>query len=624
MKAEWKLFPGSPYPMGLSVGAAGEMNFAAALHTKEECGVILYPKKGGRTIRLPFRKENKVGNVYCLKVSGLKPEEYDYNFYVGEDIITDSYAKAVYGNEKWGHKVNPDLRGACVVPEFEWGQDAFPMTPMKDSILYLIHVRGFTKHTSSGVKNKGTFAGIQEKIPYLKELGITAVELMPAYEFLELEKEEESSCQGAPAAMSDAVLHYMDRPEEDKKPRTNYWGYKKGFYFAPKASYSTSCPSAEMKQMVKELHENGIEVIMQFYFPKEVPQGFMMQVLQYWVFEYHIDGFHLLGERIPAELLATEPLFENTKLFYYDFPVDAIYGGKEAADYKNLAIYNDDFMYAMRRYLKSDEDTLASALNFLKRNPRQTGTVNYITNYSGFTLADMVAYERKQNEANGEDNRDGSDYNATWNCGCEGKTKKKAILKLRLQQRKNAILLLMTAQGTPMIVSGDEFGQSHEGNNNPYCQDNSINWLNWNQIKTQHEFFDFVKKVIAFRKEHEILHREEEFTMLDFLACGYPDLSYHGEEAWKLNTDHLSRYAGVMYCGHYAADGRGKEDNFVYIAYNMHWQDHVLALPKLEKGLEWVSILSTVAEDGEECCEQGAEVKARSIRILISQKKDRG
>ncbi|MFR6334367.1 MAG: hypothetical protein ACLUOI_40045 [Eisenbergiella sp.] len=258
----------------------------------------------------------------------------------------------------------------------------------------------------------------------------------------------------------------------------------------------------------------------------------------------------------------------------------------------------------------------------LEEKSKQTGVINYITNYSGFTLADLVSFDRKHNEANGEENRDGETYNVSWNCGAEGKTRKKSILELRLKQMKNAMLLLLTAQGTPMIVSGDEFGFSHGGNNNPYCQDNAVSWLNWKLMETNREFFSFVKEAVAFRKKHPVLHRPDELTMMDYIACGYPDLSLHGEEAWKLNADGLSRQAGLMYCGCYAKVDKKNNDNFIYIAYNMHWEEHDFALPALPPDLKWAKVLDTVSDRQEEG-ENGrtAAVAGRSIQIFESREK---
>lgn len=622
MRHEITVLKGEPYPLGVTVTGKDGTNFAAVLPGKEECGIILYPKRGGVQLRFPFPQEGTVGNIRCMRLLGIRMQEYEYNFYVGEEVAVDPYARRLSGNEKWGKREDCALRCAVLEGEFDWGKDRPLETKMCDSILYQLHVRGFTRHRSSMVAHKGTFLGIVEKIPYLKELGVTAVELMPAYEFLELERPK-----GKSYTMAQAAQHYMDPlPVGEGNVRINYWGYKKGYYFAPKASYcGTQDPAAEFKSMVRALHENGLEVIMQFYFPPGVGQGFILDVLRFWVREYHIDGAHLMGEAMPTVLLATDPLLAKSKLFYYDFPCQEIYASPDAADGR-LACYRDDFLYDMRRFLKGDEDTLGGMLYQLKKNPRQTGTVNYIANYEGFSLADLVSYERKHNEENGEQNRDGNSYNASWNCGIEGKTKKKAVLQLRRKQMRNAVVLLFTAQGTPMLTAGDEFGHSREGNNNPYCQDNEVNWLNWKHTESDRGFLEFVKALIALRKAHPILHKPDEMVMSDFIACGYPELSYHGREAWRLDIDRISRDAGVMYCGNYAKIDRVQNDDFFYIAYNMHWEKKKLALPALPAGMHWEKVLDSGTDSVHlepEELEKSVTVPARSIQILKSVSQER-
>lgn len=615
MRDEIRVLTGKPYPMGLSVTGEREINLAAVLHTKEECGVILYPKKGGGQKRFSFRREDRIGDVWCMKLSGIRAEDYEYNFYMGSGIAADPYAHRICGNEHWGKKISPVLRSSYGTQAFDWGEDARPMTPLQDSFLYQLHVRGFTKHASSGVEHRGTFAGLAEKIPYLKALGVTAVEILPAYEFLELEQLSAGS-----GTMQEAVCR-CTRDLDSNRPKINYWGFKKGYYFAPKASYSSGDPQTEFKMMVKRLHENGMELIMQFYFPKEIKKGFILEVLKYWVYEYHVDGFHLMGEQMPVQLLAADPFLADTKLFYYDFPCGEIYGSKEAPDYKNLACCRDEFQYDMRRFLKGDEDTLQKALAQLRNNPAQTGTINYMTSYEGFSLADLVSYDRKHNEENGEGNQDGNPYNASWNCGVEGPTRKRSVLALRRKQMRNAMLLLLTAQGTPMLTAGDEFGQSRGGNNNAYCQDNAVSWLDWRLAEKNREFLDFVRAAVKLRRQHPVLHQAQELTMLDHAACGCPDLSYHGKEAWRLLTDRLSREAGVLYCGHYAKKDKDQDDSYFYIAYNMHWEEQTLALPDLPWGMHWEKVMDTqdgaaVSDSGK--CERYVTISGRSIQILQS------
>ena len=275
----------------------------------------------------------------------------------------------------------------------------------------------------------------------------------------------------------------------------------------------------------------------------------------------------------------------------------------------------------MRRFLKGDEDALKKALFQLRNNPAQAGTVNYMTSYEGFSLADLVSYDRKHNEENGEGNQDGNPYNASWNCGIEGPTRKRSVLLLRRKQMRNAMLLLLTAQGTPMLTAGDEFGQSRMGNNNAYCQDNAISWLDWRLAEKNRDFLDFVRAALRLRSAHPVLHQAQELTMLDYAACGCPDLSYHGKEAWRLLTDRLSREAGVLYCGHYAKKKRDEDDSYFYIAYNMHWEEQTLALPDLPAGMHWEKVMDTqdgtAVPDGK-IRERYVTLPGRSVQILQS------
>lgn len=615
---EVKIYKGSPYPMGATL-VGNDVNFSYVTNSTEECGVVLYTGIKNREIaRIPFPKEYCIGNISCMRIKGIGSQKYLYNFYKGEEIITDPYAKVIYGNEKWGSK--NDLKCGIQKEDFDWGEDQPLRISYEKSIIYLLHVRGFTKHNSSKVEGRGTFHGIVEKIPYLKELGITALELMPAYEFEEVETAEEYE-----NTMEYAVAHYKEPLDDEKKERTkiNYWGYKEGYYFAPKASYClTDTPPIEFKTMVKELHQNGIEVIMQFYFPKKVKQGHILEVLKYWIMEYHIDGIHLKGEGIPLTLIATEPIFSNTKLMYYDFPCEEIYSFKELPLYRNLASYQDNFMYDMRRFLKGDANMLSAAVTHIKENPLKQGVINYMSNYYGFTLHDSVSYERKHNEENGEDNKDGNNDNCTWNCGVEGPSRRKNVVKLRMQQMKNAMFFTLLSQGTPLIAAGDEFARSQKGNNNPYCQDNDITWLKWNQKDSYKELFDFIKYLIDFRKKHGILQQEKELMLTDSSAKGCPELSFHGLEPWKIDfSNYHSHSLGVMYHDH-----KNGESTYIYAAYNMHWQEEAFALPAF-KNEKWLMIVNTGQTDSilPEPVEVGEEIllQGRTVALLISKEKNR-
>ncbi|MBR1932009.1 MAG: hypothetical protein IJ833_11195 [Lachnospiraceae bacterium] len=568
-----------PYPLGAHY-EAGKLRFSL-VSREESCGVVLYDRSTGKFIqKIPFTKADKIGDVYCKYVDGFDRQKIAYLFYENDRELPDERAKMFLGRHQFG-KERKLVAMLAAFPEtdFDWEDDVRPRIPYEECICYCMHVRGFTRHTSSKVVQRGTFRGVMEKIPYLKETGITTVELQPAYEFLEIPDLEEIK-QSLPYPITDEDL------KEFGGRKLNYWGYKKGFYYAPKAAYAASEDAiSEYKEMVKAFHANGMEVVMQFYFPKEVPAGEISEVLRFWLLEYHIDGFHLMGDHIPVNLLAQDPLFADTKLWYYSFDTDYLYGNRTPA-FRNLASYNDDYLYAMRKFLKGDENMLETIQFHMRHVPKNSGRIHYLTNYYGFTLMDMVSYDRKHNEENGEENRDGNDYNCSWNCGAEGTTRKKKILDLRRRQIKNAMLLLMFTQSTPLIFMGDEFGNTQKGNNNPYCQDNATTWLNWNDLDKNADIYEFWKMLLRMRKEHPILRPTQELRVMDYIACGYPDLSYHGQNAWRPQTEGYNRHIGMMFCGKYAKSDE-KEDDFFYLALNMHWEPHMLALPKLPKGLKW-------------------------------------
>lgn len=606
----------NPYPLGAHVeGEEIRFSFVSKALEAGSRGILLYDKKNRRCLgKLPFSEEERTGNIFCKWVSGLDAASVTYQFYEDDRIIPDEHAGEIVGNTPYGkEKRQSDLRAAILTEGFDWEDDRRPGLSYAQTVCYCLHVRGFTKHVSSRVSSRGTFRGIAEKIPYLREIGITTLELQPAYEFLEASGAEADML--APEAVREVGA------QEDR--RLNYWGYTRGFYYAPKASYAASDkPAEEFKGLVRELHANGMELVMQFYFPNEVRRSEIADILRFWVLEYHVDGFHLLGENLGAELLAADALLADTKLWYYQFDADAVYGKAARPPYPHIAEYNDSWMYDMRRFLKGDDNMLSSMLYHMRHIPERAGSIHYLTNYYGFTLADLVSYDYKHNQANGEDNRDGSNYNCSWNCGEEGATRKARVKKLRRRQMKNAMCLLMLSQSTPLIFMGDEFGNSQKGNNNPYCQDNAVAWLDWSCMDKNRDIFEFWKLLAAFRKEHPILHPDREFRLMDYAACGYPDLSYHGQSAWKPRTEGYFRYIGQMYCGKYACtDGQG-EDDFLYLAMNMHWEQHQLALPKLPRGMRWELAFST-EEGGEEAGDDESQellkaVSPRSISVFRS------
>ncbi len=577
-----------PYPLGAHF-EMDRIRFSFA-SKKEQCGVILYDRNSGRRLkRLPFSQKERIGNIYCKYIEGVDPKQTAYQFYEEDRILPDERARVFIGRHVYGRERDSrDLKAGFLKAGFDWQGDVRPHIPYEECVCYCMHVRGFTRHTSSGVADRGTFRGMTEKIPYLLESGITTVELQPAYEFMEV------PCREAHRGSASQGVVLAKGPELEPPRRLNYWGYKKGYYYMPKAAYAAGEDAAtEFKEMVRAFHANGMEIVMQFYFPNDVKEQEIPEILRFWVLEYHVDGFHLMGERLPTTVIARDELLADTKLWYYGFDTDAVYGREEGPKSPNLAAYRDDYLYTMRKYLKGDEDMLQSVLYQMRHIPHREACIHYLTNYYGLTLMDLVSYDRKHNEPNGEDNRDGNPSNFSWNCGEEGSSRRKKILLLRRKQIKNAICLLLLGQGTPLIFMGDEFGNSQKGNNNPYCHDSSVTWLDWRDLERNSEIYDFWKRMVRLRKEHPILRRREEFRLMDYSSCGYPDLSYHGQNAWRPQLESYNRHVGIMYCGKYAKKEDGGEDAFFYLAMNMYWEPQRLGLPKLPKGLKWKRIVCT-------------------------------
>ncbi len=591
-----------PYPLGAHI-EDGAVRFSF-VSKKKDCGILVFDRQSGKKLmKVPFTDNDKIGNVYCKYVKDIDAAKISYQFYENGELVADRYARGFAGKPGYGReRKNQDWRAVITDGSFDWQGDKRPGLAYEDSVVYCAHVRGFTRHASSKVVNRGTFAGMVEKLQYLKESGITTVELQPAYEFAEIPTEAERKAllkEQNPALLpnqgeeSDSMQQELDMLCPKK---CNYWGYKHGYYYAPKAAYAAG-PDAcvEFKEFIRAFHKAGMEVVMQFYFPKTVKSLEITEILKFWVLEYHVDGFHLMGENLPVEMIASEEMLSDTKLWYYYFDTDKIYGRGEPVK-RNLAVYTDDYLYTIRQFLKGDEGMLEKVLPQMRQIPFKTARIHYINNYYGFTLMDMVSYDRKHNEANGEDNRDGNDFNYSWNCGEEGPSRRKRVQAFRLRQIKNALMLLTFTQSTPLIFMGDEFGNSQKGNNNPYCQDNSVTWLDWNDLDKNAEIYAFWKEMMALRKAHPILRPDDELKIMDYISCGYPDLSYHGESAWRPRMDSYNRQIGMMYCGKYARLSRGEEDAFLYLAINMYWETGKLAMPKLPKGLKWELKLCTDTE----------------------------
>ncbi|MCR5602859.1 MAG: hypothetical protein K6G27_04050 [Lachnospiraceae bacterium] len=605
---------GSAYPQGASISEDG-IQFCASSPSDRKLQLKIYDNSGKTIYNINMNEHHVAGSVFSTVVKGLDHKEISYSYTVNGEAMRDPYCKSLSNRRKWGEFRTRSEHCLVYHDEYDWEGDRPLKLPYNEVVGYMLHVRGFTRHVSSQVTGRGTFLGIQEKIPYLNELGITQVELMPAYDFDEC----------------DVIKSYKssELDEEGKttgtERRINYWGFKAGSYFLPKPQYSYSQDSVnEFKDMVKALHRAGIEVVMQFYFPEEINRNLVMDCLIFWQSEYHIDGFHIFGNRLPLDLIATTPRLTETKIYYERYDHAAVFATAGCCVNGFLAEYNQDYLTDMRRFLKSDEDMLSKFMYRQRCNPQNIKVINHLTSFEGFTLNDLVSYDYKHNEANGEDNKDGTGYNYSWNCGTEGNTRKNAILKLRMKQLKNAYCLLMFSQGTPMIMAGDEFMNSQNGNNNPYCQDNEITWLNWKYNNRSSELLEYVKMLIELRKSHAILRMSKEATLLDSKSCGYPDISYHSEAAWYPQMDTHIRHIGTMLCGEYAEGSR--PDDYFYIATNMHWEAHYFALPRLPKDMEWNYCLDTEAAGDDkyevildENGNKQVEVPPRTVLVLIGQ-----
>lgn len=562
---DMKTAVGFPFPQGCTVEGQ-TANFSVAVPEGQTCELIIY-KKGARTSafsqEMPY--SDVAGNLHFLSVVLEQPEDYEYCYKIGGKIVPDPYGKAFSGREHWSvskGKEKRKLRTRIVTDTFDWGKSQFPHLKKEDVIAYSLHVRGFTKHSSSGVAHKGTFDGVTEKLPYLQKLGINQIHLMPVYEF------------------------------DENQRHVNYWGYGKAYFFAPKASYAAGDPVNEMKSLVRQMHLAGIEVILEMPFTEGTTFSLILDCLRYWVMQYHVDGFIVNPYICNLDGLAKDPVLAKSKILKKE----------------------DGFQNVMRRFLKGDEGMIRDVICQLKN--QDTQLYNYIASHNGFTLCDVVSYDGKHNEANGENNLDGPDYNYSWNCGAEGNSRKKAVNELRKNQIFNAFFLLLFAQGMPCILSGDEFMNTQKGNNNAYCQDNLISWLDWNQLSRQEELYTFVCRLIALRKAcMKQIAKKSEDTMD---RSGIPQISYHGEDAWQMPAGRASRQLGVFY------HEESTEKDF-YIAYNMHWLSHSFALPSLPKGMEWVCMAGTkegVLDEKEAVPvkDKKVQLEERTIKVFVGRR----
>ncbi len=677
----FKLRAGKPMPFGATI-IPGGVNFSIFSREAKSCELVLYKKEEQEPfVILPFLDEFRIGNVFNMIVFDLNYEEIEYGFRMDGEydkskglwfnknmILLDPYAKSIGGRERWGIIPNKDdryqHRGRIFYDDFDWENDRPLEIPMENLIIYEMHVRGFTRHHTSNVKHPGTFASIREKIPYLKELGINCIELLPIFEFDEFENSKIN--------------------EKTGKRLMNYWGYSTVGFFAPKAGYAATgrlgMEADELKTTIKELHKNGIEIILDVVFNHTAegnekgpyisfrgidnrtyymltPNGYyynfsgcgntlncnnpivrnlILDCLRYWASEYHIDGFRfdlasILGRDQNGEPMSNPPLLESLafdpvlgkcKLVAEAWDAGGLYQVGAFPSWGRWAEWNGKYRDDIRKFLKGEKGLVGNMVNRIQGSPdlyswEKRGcqaSINFITCHDGFTLRDLFSYNEKHNEENGEENKDGTNDNNSWNCGYEGECNIEEVNFLRRKMTKNAITLLMLSHGVPMIFSGDEMWNTQFGNNNAYCQDNEISWLDWSKIDENKEIFEFFKKIIKFRKSHNILMVSDHMKDQLHEKYEYPVVSWHGIESWNVDFSEESRHLGFMFAG---LNEKTQKDEFIYMGMNMHWKKEKFELPKLPDNKEWYLFLNTDNYFGSDIYELGNEEKLINQKYVI-------
>ncbi len=580
--------------MGLgAVRQQDDVTFCVAAETDEPVFLLLYNQGEQEMQRIPMAPIESGSTLHTVLLEGIGQGEVVYNLEIDGRERLDSAAKLVRGREDFGaHRQieageapQEDRRSVLPVQEsFDWKGDHTLQLPWEEAVAYGLHVRSYTMQRNGRGRKAGTFAALREQIPYWQELGINQIVLMPAYEF-----------------------------DECGTRKMNVWGYGDACYFAPKAAYAAGDrPDVEMKMLVRSLHQAGIELLMEFAFWHS-EMSYMAQCLSYWHSAYHIDGFVLMTDGASAQELAREPQLSGVKIIAPQLDAQRIYPTGRRLP-RRLAQANDGFKIDMRRMLKSDEGALRSFVGRFRKNGRDIAVMNYMTGHDGFTLADLVSYNQKHNEENGEGGRDGSAEEFSWNCGVEGATRKRTVNRLRMRQMKNAMAMMLLAQGVPYLRGGDEFGNSQQGNNNPYCLDNAVSWVDWKGKRSNKELLEFVQALIAFRKAHPILHRGNVLTGEDTACSGYPDFSVHGDRAWYGSFSKEMRHVGIMECGEQAG-----QEAYVYMAFNFHWEEQEFALPYLPEGWHWQVALCTAEKQEMQCADHPVRlfgIPGRSICVL--------
>ena len=563
------------------------VTFTFCVKRKAPTYILLFDKVSKELLySIPVTDEFRIGLMYSVSITGLNWDELCYLYESDEVRFLDPYAALIIGREKWmdadRQKDNYEVYGGFYRCHYDWGGDLCPEIAPCDAIIYKLHMRGFTMDHRLHANKKGNYRGVLACLPYLKELGVTTLEFMPIYEFEEVRyhSHKEMGKNGKATLVTEQPYS------------TNYWGYGEGGYFAPKASYfGGGDVSANMKDMVSAIHKEGMEIIMEMSFSGQESDDFILDVLLFWRRRYHIDGFHILGVGLPSERIAENPFLGEAKIFYDQFPEKVLY---DEAEDKHLFVYNDAFTFPLRKLQHHMDGSIADFAWVLKRQQEHFGYVNYAATNTGFCLLDVYSYGEKHNLRNGEDNTDGSNYNCSYNHGVEGETKKKNINRIRRMNARTALTSVLLSQGIPMIASGDEVLNTQRGNNNPYCQDNDIGWVNFSNKKTSKQFYEYIKQIIAFRKSHPVLHLEEPMHESDHLTRGLPDLSYHGREPWVMGIGAEKKGIGIMYFGGY---GTKEHDEDVMLCFNFYYGEETFAVPALPEGRKWYFVTNTADED---------------------------
>lgn len=670
----FKIRPGFFRMYGACVASNG-VSFTINSHGATRCTLLLFkPQAPKPYARIPFPDSYRIGDTYSMLVYDIKPDEFEYAFsfdgpyepakgllFNEENVLLDPYSRAVTGQRKWGEKPEGGkdfgYRARVVKSSFDWGNIKQLEQPFEDLVIYEIHVRGYTKDKSSGVSAPGTFAGLKDKIPYLKDLGINAVELMPIFEFDEMES----------ARVVDGVQLY------------NYWGYNTVSFFAPNTSYAFNeehnHEGDELKSLIKALKENGIEVILDVVFNHTaegnemgpcfsfkgidnnvyymltpdahyynfsgcgnvmncnhpVVRNFIIDCLRHWAIEYRVDGFRfdlasILGRDQNGapmanppilESLAFDPVLGKMKLIAEAWDAGGLYQVGSFPSWNRWAEWNGRYRDDMRSFLKGDDGMAGNAITRITGSrdlysPESRGhkaSVNFLTCHDGFTLYDLYSYNEKHNEKNGWNNTDGDNNGHSWNCGAEGETDDPNVNGLRRRLIKNAFAALLCSRGPAMFFAGDEFCNTQFGNNNAYCQDNIISWLDWSRLEKFKEIHDFVRHMIQFRKEHPILRK-----MTKPSSCQFPEISVHNGTPFNASTDYKTKLIGIMYAGRNEED---TEDDIVFYCMNAYWEPLVMQLPVLPNGKHWHVDTNTNAEyfDGEDFTAKTELLGVNTIRV---------